>query len=250
MALTANREVDHYVDQELRSVAVAAREQIFKGAFVEFNATGYAQPVSGAGDFAGIAYEEMDNSGGDDGDVSGRVYTLGDFELTLSGSTQADIGRRVYASDDATLTFDPQQATFVGHVRGIASSGTIILRLPTDAGLPGERVEHRTASFTLTARQSGGVFTNLGAAGAVTVTLPQSPPEGTAFKFVCMADQELRIAPGAAGGVYVKGAKQADNKYVSITDIGDFIHIIADGNGDWVAVASIGGADADISVEA
>ncbi len=34
MALTANSEVDHYIDQELRSFQVAAAKQVFKGALV------------------------------------------------------------------------------------------------------------------------------------------------------------------------------------------------------------------------
>ena len=34
MALTANRQVDHYVDQELRSFQVAASAHVYKGAFV------------------------------------------------------------------------------------------------------------------------------------------------------------------------------------------------------------------------
>ncbi len=249
MALNANRDVDHYVDQELRSVAAAAGAHLFKGALLEWNAAGYAQPVSGSGVFAGLAYEEVNNAGGADGAASGRVYTLGDFEMPLAGAAVADVGRAVYASDDATLTFDPQQAVYVSRVRGLAGSGRIILRL-AEAAAPTERLEHRTASFALNARQSGGVFTNLGAGGAITASLPQNPPEGTAFKFVCMADAALQIAPGAAGGIYVKGAKQADNKYIAISDIGDFVHLVADGNGDWVAIASISGADGDIAVEA
>lgn len=248
MALSMNREVDHYVDQELRRVAVAAGAHVFKGGLVEWNAAGFGQPVSGVGVFAGLAYEEMDNSAGADGAVSGRVYTLGDFEVELAGAAAADVGRAVYATDDATLTFDGQQAVYVGRVRGVVAAGRIILRL-AEAAPAMARVEHRTASFALSARQSGGVFTNLGASGAITATLPQNPPEGTTFKFVCMADQALQVAPGTAGGIYVKGAKQADNRFVAISDIGDFLHLVADGNGDWVAVASIGGADGDIAVE-
>jgi len=97
--------------------------------------------------------------------------------------------------------------------------------------------------------QTATIHTNLGAGGIVTATLPQNPPKGTMYQFACMADQPFRLAPGAAGAIYVKGAKQADNKYVSVTDIGDFIHLVADGNGDWLAVSSISGADADITVE-
>lgn len=249
MALSANREVDHYVDQELRTVEVAAGEHIYKGALVEWSATGYARGVTGGGLFAGIAYEEGDNSSGSDGDVSVRVQTVGDFGLSLTSAAQSDMGRAVYASDDATLTFDPSAATFVGYVRGVPAAGQIVLRLAGEGPIRTERIEHKSASFTVAATQSGTTFTNLGASGAVTATLPQSPPQGTAFRFVCMADQALRIAPGAAGGIYIAGQKHGDNKYVSITDIGDFIQIVADGNGDWIAVASIGGADGDISVE-
>ncbi len=250
MALIANRDVDHFVDQELRRYKVAAAGRIFKGAFVEAGPTGYARPLAGGGVFVGLAYEEADNSAGADGAVSVRVYTLGDFGLTLTGATEADIGRAVYASDDATLTFDPQAATFVGFVQAIESTGRIILRLATDGPGRSAKIEHKAASFSLTAQQSGTTFTNLGAAAAITVTLPQNPPKGTRFRFVCMADQAMQLDPGAAGGIYIKGAKQADDKYAAISDIGDFIHLVADGNGDWVAVASISGADGDISIEA
>lgn len=250
MALSANREVDHYVDQELRTGAVAASTHVYKGALVEWGPTGYLRPVTGAGQFAGVAYEEGDNSGGGDGDVSVRVFTLGDFGLPLSGANQGSVGAAVYASDDSTLTLDGSGATFVGFVQGIVSSGNIVLRLAGDGPARVASLDHRAASFGISARQSGTTFTNAGASGAITATLPQNPPMGTALSFVCMADEEFRLAPGAAGGIYIKGAKQADNKYVSITDIGDFVHLVADGSGDWVAVASIGGADADIGVEA
>jgi hypothetical protein len=250
MALTANREVDRYADQELRTVALAAGVEVFKGALVEWDAAGFAQPVSGAGSFAGLAYEAMDNTGGAAGDARCRVFTQGDFEFPLAGATQADVGRRVYAGDDATLTFDPQDAIPVGWVRGLGASGHIVLRLADAGESMGARIEHHAASFALNWRQSGGIHTNRGASGVITATLPQNPPEGTVYRFACMADQPLRVAPGAAGGIYVKGAKQADNKYVAIGDIGDFLELVADGNGDWLAVASIGGADADLSVEA
>jgi len=249
MALTANREVDHFVDQELRQFAVGASKHIYKGGFVGLATTGYAQPLVAGDKFAGLAYEESDNSSGAAAATNVRVYTQGDFQHALSGAAVTDVGRAVYASADDTLTFDPEDNSFVGFVQGFVSSDVIVLRLASAAQLDHEPIAHHAASFTLTGLQSGTVHTNLGASGAVTATLPQSPPKGTHYKFVCMADQALHLEPGAAGGIYVKGAKQADDKYVSVTDIGDFIHLIADGNGDWVAVASISGADADISVE-
>ena|GEM_PF-5219546 len=91
MALTANREVDHYVDQELRTVKVAAAAHIYKGALVGLTG-GYARGLVAGDTFVGLAYEECDNSGGSDGDKSVRVYTVGDF------SPYSCIMTRVYAA--------------------------------------------------------------------------------------------------------------------------------------------------------
>jgi hypothetical protein len=249
MALTANREIDHYVDQVLRTVHVAAGMQIFKGAFVEWDLTGHARPVTGSGRFAGIAYEAMDNTTGATGAVSGRVYTLGDFGLPLVGATRAAIGQAVYASDDATLTLDAPNAIPVGTVRDVPTVGWIVLRLESNLPTGVARVEHRVASFSCAVHQQGTTFTNLGAPASITASLPQNAPRGTSFHFVCMAGRSFRIAPGPGAGVYVKGARQPNDHYVQISDIGDFLHLVADGHGDWVAVASIGRSEADIVVQ-
>lgn len=102
------------------------------------------------------------------------------------------------------------------------------------------RIEHYTASATLTKEESGKVCTNLGASGAVTLTLPQDAPAGCEFPFVVMAAQELRVDPGAAGAVYINGAKQTDDKYISADDEGESIVLVADGNGDWASRATNG----------
>jgi len=132
MALTANREVDHYIDQELRTYAMATAVRIYKGAIVGLLAGGYARPLAAGDRFAGIAYEEMDNTAGANGAKSVRVYTLGDFGVALSGAAVADMGRPVFASADDTLTFVAAGNTFVGVVQDFVSSGNIILR--TDPG--------------------------------------------------------------------------------------------------------------------
>lgn len=135
MALRANREVDHYVDQELRCYQVAGGAHIFKGALVGLVATGYARPLTAGDKFAGIAYEEMGNSAGS-GAASVRVYTLGDFGLTLAGATVADIGRLVFASADDTLTFTGASNSYVGVVQDFVQTDEIILRLATLASPP------------------------------------------------------------------------------------------------------------------
>ena len=128
MALTANREVDHYVDQELRSLQLATGAHIYKGAFVGLS-SGYARPLAAGDRFVGIAYEEMDNTGGAAGDKSVRLYTLGDFGHVLSGAAVSNIGSAVYASADNTLTFTASGNSYVGFAVDVPAAGEIILRL-------------------------------------------------------------------------------------------------------------------------
>jgi hypothetical protein len=129
MALTKNRDVDHYVDQELRTFQVAATKRVFKGGFVGLNSAGYAQPLVAGDAFVGVAYEEADNTTGANGAQSVRVYTLGDFGHTLTGATVAHIGRPVFSSADDTLTFTSFGNSYVGLVQDVVTSNEIILRI-------------------------------------------------------------------------------------------------------------------------
>jgi len=128
MPLSANTEIKRYVDQELRRFGVAAAATVFKGSLVGL-AGGYARPLVAADPFAGIAYEQADNTHGADGDLSVRVYTQGDFQMTLAGAAVTDVGEAVYASDDATLTKTSEGNSLVGTIVGYVTTDTIIVRL-------------------------------------------------------------------------------------------------------------------------
>ena len=84
----------------------------------------------------------------------------------------------------------------------------------TDAVIHGVFEAH-TANDTLTHAESNSVHSNLGATATVVLTLPQDATAGTKLYFVVMAAYELRVDPGAAGAIYINGAKQTDDKYVS-----------------------------------
>ncbi len=129
MPLTANRNVDHYIDQELRTFQVGANKRLFKGALVGLSSTGYAQPLIAGDPFVGIVYEETDNTGGADGAKSLRVYTLGDFGHTLTGATAAHVGRPVFASADNVITFTGAGNSYVGVVQDVIATNEIILRI-------------------------------------------------------------------------------------------------------------------------
>jgi len=101
-------------------------------------------------------------------------------------------------------------------------------------------IEHHTADDTLARAESGSAHTNLGEDGEMTLTLPQDAIAGDCFYFVVMTAQQLRIDPGAAGAVYINGAKQTDDKYIWADDEGESVMLIADGNGDWIALFATG----------
>lgn len=129
MALTANRNVDHYVDQELRTFPLAANVHVFRGALLGLASTGHVRPLSAGDRFAGLAYEEADNTGGAAGALTVRAYTQGDFAMALIGAAVADLGRPVFASADDTLTFVAAGNSCVGVVQDIVAAGEIVLRI-------------------------------------------------------------------------------------------------------------------------
>lgn len=131
MALTANRELNRYVDQELRSYPVAAAEHIYKGVFVGVQrSTGYVRNLAAGDLFAGIAYEEIDNADGADGELSVRVYTQGDFVLPVSGITQTQVGGPVFASDNEQAAGWPSPgASYLGVIVAMISASSGIVRI-------------------------------------------------------------------------------------------------------------------------
>lgn len=136
---------------------------------------------------------------------------------------------------------------------GLAVHGAGAAAIPLESGLTGaviramlvasprdQAVQHFTAADTLTVWECGKVCTNLGATGAVALTLPQDAKAGCWFEFCVMAAQQLRVDPGAAGAFYFSGAKQTDDKYIWADDEAESLKVIADGNGDWIAIAYVG----------
>jgi hypothetical protein len=174
MALTGNRELDRYVDQELRRYAVAAGAHVYKGGFVGLNASGYARGLVAGDRCVGIAYEEADNSGGADAGVYVRVFTLGDFSHTLAGAAVTDIGKPLYASADDTLTLTAAGNSFVGWVVDRPSANTVIVRLGVEA-------------------PAGSLSQVVGAATEIDCELGQSP-------------QDVTVIPAAwnAGGLLIE----------------------------------------------
>ncbi len=128
MALSANRDVDRYVDSELRSYKMAAGARVYKGGLVGLS-SGYARALVAGDQCVGIAYEEANNAGGAAGATSVRVFTQGDFSHALSGAALTNIGDAVYASADDTLTLTASGNSLAGVCMDVPETGRIILRL-------------------------------------------------------------------------------------------------------------------------
>lgn len=106
-ALTTDRNTPRR-DGASMSVPVAAAQQIFAGALVAVNATGYATPGATATTLRGIgrAEAQADNSAGADGAISVDVMR-GVFRFGNSAAadliTRAEIGADCYIVDDQTV---------------------------------------------------------------------------------------------------------------------------------------------------
>lgn len=106
-ALTADRNTPMKGDARAISCKVAASTQIFKGAIVSANATGFLVP---GGDTAGhvcmgVADQNVDNTAGADGDAE-CIVLKGVAGLRADGVApgQAEIGRAVMIQDDGNIT--------------------------------------------------------------------------------------------------------------------------------------------------
>ncbi len=110
--------------------------------------------------------------------------------------------------------------------------------VPYGAGGITQTTEAHTSDTSLEQWESGGVHTNLGATGTVTLTLPASAAAGTVFTFAVQAAQQLRVEPGTAAIRDDSG--QTAGKYKQSATVGACLKIVADGSGDWAVVAKNG----------
>jgi len=200
-----------------------------------------------------------DEGGLDIGVKAGKFWL--DTELmsyaSSSGNTLADDKQNIYVylNSSASLVINeyssfPDMAT-TPHIRLaiVSTSGGDIdsisdcraghnALVPYGAGGVKKVIEAHTSDDTLTTAESGSVHSNLGAAGAVTLTLPASAPAGTVFSFTVQAAYELRIDPGTA--TIRDDSGQTADKYKSANAVGECLSLVADSNGDWSTIAKNG----------
>lgn len=254
-------------------VQAGSTQEIKRGEICVFNETsGYWVPVDAVADYGyslAIANEEQ-KSDGLARYMEFIALRLGDvFEYELDASAQIELGDglELTASNSQKLTRDVD-GNAVAHVVGIDNypeEGTTlgyrsyaqVVFNPEfsywEKNVRGKnlvKVMAKTADYTLKVEDCGAIVTNKGASGTVVITAPNAVvPVGWNVKLACMAAQAFRFDPKPdTAKVYIAGAANTAGKYASVTDEGDFMHLVWDGT-DWLCYASISGADGDISIE-
>ena len=242
-ALTANRQLDRYIDEELAEHPIKGSVKLFNGAIVGRDATtGLARPLVAGDAVLGISHGEYDNSAGADGALKCRVFARGRFKVPLS-AVQTNVGAVIYATDDATFSLVSNNSP-VGKLQELSDAGYVILQLHTESmtdtvvGLKDSIVTHTEADspVALTAADSGKVYNNLGAGDTVHYDLPTAPTEGLKFTFVALAAQAIQIDPGDNDAIFVNGAKQTDGKFISFDAINEQVVLLSNSDGDWIAI--------------
>ncbi len=128
--LSVDYNVYRYLDQQLRTLAVKASTIIYRGALVGLDrASGYARPLQEGDQCQGLAYEQCDNSNGNNGDRDVILFAQGDFEFSLYGIKKTDIGSPIFAIDDNTLILTGGYGSYIGKVIGVPAKNRVIVRL-------------------------------------------------------------------------------------------------------------------------
>ena len=103
-------------------------------------------------------------------------------------------------------------------------------------------VEAKTAAYTIVANEDcGKTFTNEGASGAVTFSLPAATV-GQRYTFHVMAAQELRIDPNGTETIALpsSGAQGTAGQYLTADAVGEWVYIECVKAGQWQVMGYIG----------
>ena len=115
---------------KLIAMPVKAATHIYKNALLKINAAGYVEGCAAEAGavYAGMAYEEIDNSAGAAGDLKVRVERLNAIYCAGAGFVAADLGKKVYALDDNTVQLaDPTNGQIVGTIIEVVSATEVLV---------------------------------------------------------------------------------------------------------------------------
>lgn len=172
--------------------------------------------------------------------ASATTFKIGDRIAVTGGTTLSDTSVVKTNNAACAIGFAVENKTSATTIRAYFESRFLRHLLPY-----GGVINVTDGDKTLLTEMSGLAISTIGASATRTFTLPQTDidgtslvPAGTKFLFQVGAAQELRVDPGAAGALYIGGAKQTDDKYAGADAINEWLEVTADGNGDWLCRSS------------
>ena len=103
------------------------------------------------------------------------------------------------------------------------------------------RVSAKTADYTVSASESGKTFTNEGAAGTITFSLPPAT-KGLVFKFAVEAAQQLRIDANGTETISLpsSGVPGGGGKYLVADAVGETVALECAKDGSWQVMGYTG----------
>jgi len=181
------------------------------------------------------------------------IYVPNGAIVPVRGTDNHSIGEALFiANADYELTNVPQVGGFVGYametVDRSSTEGLLLAKLlPTGLDRNDKAAVAKTANYTVDETDTGTIFTNTGASGAVTFTLPSAPSEGLEYQFIATAQQNIVIDPGDNDKfLFGDGSTAAgDGKKITITpadanSLGVGLKIRSISTGDWLVIGMVG----------
>lgn len=119
--------------------------------------------------------------------------------------------------------------TFMNTIDGMSPALDAYGRIATISYTP--KIVAKTASYTVTAAESGTIFTTTGATAAVTFTLPAISTGPWEFKFIAGADVNMVVAAATAGTMITMNDAAANSIafQTSSEKIGGTVEVYCDG---------------------
>jgi hypothetical protein len=185
------------------------------------------------------------------------AITGGQFIVTSNEDVASAINLVTNTGSSETIVVTNTQGTAAGAIALTATAGGITLTAGADDAITlnsgtgdivfsGDIIKNFIYEITadtdgenVSAAASGTVFTNAAAGGAQTFTLPTAAA-GLTYTFIVMAEQELRIDPGADDVININGTAASAAEYWTANAIGESITLVAVDSVNWIATAYTG----------
>ncbi|WP_437225009.1 hypothetical protein SH661x_000419 [Planctomicrobium sp. SH661] len=236
MAATANATIKSRA-AERADYPIAATTHIYQSQLTFLDSSGNLSGSvnSGLNQFAGVAVEEVDNSGGQAGDERAAVYQSGAFLLTGSGFAAGDVGKSVFATDSNTISLAAAGRPRVGTIVEYVSATLVWVKLEVHQGklVPWYPTAAAEAKSGAGAINVTSYYTALTSTGAQATTLANGTRAGQMKRIQMVVDAgDSTLTPVSLSGATT----------IVFADVGDFVELMWDGAA-WLILQA--GNDAD-----